>query len=126
MRQTFKRPRPQQPDPSGNPIGLDSGVPQQIVNGFYRVQSYLALVTSARVTAVLLQDRDSFSASLGRQKRHQLPAATTATTAATRSSPAGSSQNYDTLVFSLRPAYSISETLAAYARYSWTNGASRQ
>ncbi len=144
-------------DPSGNPIGLDNGTPQQIVNSFYSVQSYLALVTSASVTAVLLQDRDSFSASLGRQERHQLAAATTATTgpqdytglygslnwqhdlrpnlrsflfaqwgttqssSAGQSSPAGSSQNYDTLVFSLHLSYSISETLTAYAQYSWTN-----
>ena len=67
-------------DPLGNPVGLLNATPLQIANTFYGVQNYLALVTSASLTAVLLQDRDSFSANLGRQERHQLAAATNTTT----------------------------------------------
>lgn len=140
-----------------------NGAPLQIANTFYGVQDYLAQVTSASLTAVLLQDRNSFSANLGRQERHQLAAATNTTTTGpldyaglygslswqhdlrpglqsslfaqwgtTTQSGQGStsttgsgSQSYNTLVFSLRISYALSETISTYAQYSWSSESSQ-
>jgi hypothetical protein len=107
-------------------------------------------VTNASVTVTLLLERDSVSATLSRQQRHQVAAASAATAGSqdstglygslnwqrdlwpnlsassfvqwgtNRSTAAGTSQNFDSLVFSLSLAYVISETLRAYGQYSWT------
>jgi uncharacterized protein (PEP-CTERM system associated) len=136
-------------DPMGNPVD-SSGAPVQLINSFYGVQNNPARVTSTSVTAVLMRDRDSFSASINRQQRHQI-ASTSVTTASTQdtqglygsltwqrdlrpnlqsstfvqwgtnqNTTVGNRQNSDSLVFSLRLAYVVSQTLNAYAQYSWT------
>lgn len=141
-------------DPLGNPVSIDNGTPQQIVNNFFGVQNNLARVTNASATAVLQLDRDSFSASLGYMERQQLGGTTTSSTTdyssyyaslnwqhdlrpdlksfvfaqwgntqqgVAQNSRAGFNQNYDTLVFSLRLSYALSETLNTYLQYSWAS-----
>ena len=79
-------------DPLGNPIAASNGAPLQIANSFYGVQNNLAQVTSASLTAMLLENRDSFSASLSHQERRQLAATTTSLTG-----PQDSSGSYASL-----------------------------
>ncbi len=135
---------------AGNPVG-GNGTPQQILNNFYGTQNYLAQVTNASVTAVLLEDRDSFSLNLGYQENRQLGAANTATTGplnntgyygmlswehdfrkdlqsflfgqtgSFKNGATRSNQNSDTQILSLRLSYSISDTLNTYAQYSWSS-----
>lgn len=136
--------------PSGNPIG-PTGTPQQIINNFYGTQNYLAQVTNASLTAVLLEDRDSFSLNLGYQESRQISTGNTTSTGpldntgyygmlswqhefrpylqsymfgevgSSNNGATKGNQNSDTLIFSLRLNYSISDTLNAYAQYSWSS-----
>jgi uncharacterized protein (PEP-CTERM system associated) len=136
-------------DPMGNPVDRN-GTPVQLDNTFYGTTDNVARVTNASVTVTLLLERDSVSATLSRQQRHQVAAASAATAGSqdstglygslnwqrdlwpnlsaasfvqwgtNRSTAAGTSQNFDSLVFSLSLAYVISETLRAYGQYSWT------
>lgn len=62
-------------DPLGNPIAVN-GTPLQIASSFYGIQDYLARVSNASLTAVLLQDRNAFSASFSYQERQPLATGT--------------------------------------------------
>jgi hypothetical protein len=137
-------------DPLGNSVGSD-GVPVQLLNSFYGLNDNLARVTNASITGVLLRERDSISATFNRQQSHQIAVASVNNAAsldstglygslnwqrdlrpdlqssafvqwgATQSSSEGVSQNSDLLVFSLRLTYLVSQTMNAYAQYSWTH-----
>ena len=136
-------------DQMGNPLDI-SGAPLQLVNNFFGVQNNVARVTNASLTGVLQYDRDSISATVNRQESHQVGAvsATSANNQDTtgmygsltwqhnlwpnlqsstfvqwgtnQNTTPGSSQNSDSLVFSLSLAYVVSQTMNAYAQYSWT------
>ena len=142
-------------DALGNPVAVANGAPVLIDNTFYGVQTNLAKVTSASLTGLLLQARDSFSASFGYQERVLIAGPTGAATGSfgnyagyygtlswqhdlqpdlksylygqwgntteTGADVVNGSQNFDTLVFSLRLVYSLSQTMTVYAQYSWSS-----
>jgi uncharacterized protein (PEP-CTERM system associated) len=141
-------------DPQGNPVDR-TNTPVQIANSFYGVTDNLARVSTASVTAMLLEEHDAISASFNRQQSHQVAAAGTGVgvqntsgyyasltwqrdlrpnlTASTyvqwgiwRNTLSTGGQNFDSLVFSLSLAYLFSETLSAYGQYSYTRQSNAQ
>jgi uncharacterized protein (PEP-CTERM system associated) len=141
-------------DPQGNPVDR-TNTPVQIADFFYGVTDNLARLSTASVTATLLLERNAISASFNRQQSHQVAAASAGAgpqntsgfyvsltwqrdlrpnlTASTyvqwgtwRNTLTTGGQNFDSLVFSLKLAYLISETLSAYGQYSYTRQSNAQ